>query len=131
MEHATTRIDDTQVPSRGPWGGIRVEVDVPVHTYAGPHMCLAGLARPDKCLASQTSVWPAREVSGRREKCLGGQRSVWAAREVSGRPEKCLGGEREMSVWRERDVCLARKRDVCLSVCLSGEREMSVWWQIK
>ena len=74
MEHATTGRDDAQVPSRGPWRGIRVEVDVPVHTYAGPHMCLVG----------QTNVWPSREVSGGRpEKCLGGETSVFAGREDS------------------------------------------------
>ena len=28
MEHATTGMDDTQVPPRGPWRGVRVEVDV-------------------------------------------------------------------------------------------------------
>ena len=28
VEHAKTGIDDTQVPPRGPWRGIRVEVDV-------------------------------------------------------------------------------------------------------
>ena len=36
VEHATTGMDDTQVPSASPWRGIRVEVDV-VGGVVGPN----------------------------------------------------------------------------------------------